>query len=89
MAVHDDRRSPGDYIRNARTRYEESRTGTGWAAVLAGLAVLAVIAYMLFAGATTDRTGEAVRQTPNTGPTNIQRTAPSTTPSTAPTTQPK
>jgi hypothetical protein len=85
MAIHDDQRTSRDYIRNARTRYDETPTGTGWAGALIGLAILAFIAYMLFAAATPDSTGDAVRQTPN----NTTTTAPTTAPSTAPTTQPK
>jgi hypothetical protein len=72
MAVHDDRRTPRDYIRNARSRYDASATGTSWAAVLIGLAILAFIAYMLFAGAGPDTTGDATRQAPN----NTTTTAP-------------
>lgn len=75
MAVHDDRRTPGDYIRNARSRYDASATGTGWAAVLIGLAILAFIAYIFFAAAAPDTTGDATRQTPNSTPTTTEKTA--------------
>jgi hypothetical protein len=84
MAVHDhDRRTARDYVHGARARYDRMTTGTKWTAMLIGLALLAFVAYMMFA-ADPNPTFDAIRQTP---PTPQTTTAPSTT-TTAPTTQP-
>jgi hypothetical protein len=91
MAVHDnDRRTARDYMHNARTRYDDTSSGTRWFGILAGLAIVAFILYMLFAAANPRDTGEAVRQTPqNPTTTTVPQTTspPSNTTTTAPTTK--
>jgi succinate dehydrogenase hydrophobic anchor subunit len=90
MAVHDnERRTARDYMHNARTRYDDTSSGSRWIGIVVGLALLAFIVYMLYAAATgPDTTGDAVRQTPqNPTTTTAPRT---TTPApTGPTTQPQ
>lgn len=75
MAVHDhERRTPRDYIHNARFRYDDAGWGMKWVGLFIGLAVLALIGYMLFATPNTDTMLDSTPQTPQT--------------TTAPTTQP-
>ena len=86
MAVHDqDRRTTRDYMRDARTRYS-ANPGTSWVGILVGLALIAFIAYMLFAAAYgPNTTADAVRQPPlNPTTTTVPRVTP-----TGPTTQPQ
>jgi len=90
MAIHDeDRRYASDYMQDPRTRHDEAGSGTSWAGIAVGLALVVFIVYMLFAAAGGPRTtGDAVRQTPTTPQTTT--TPRTTTPSpTAPTTQPQ
>ena len=84
MAIHDhDRRTPRDYMHDARSRYSDANTGTKSIGLLIGLALLGFIAYMLLATPSQDPTGGITRSTPTT-------TAPAPgAPTTAPTTQPK
>ncbi len=80
MAVHDhERRTPRDYIHNARSRYDDAGSGMKWVGLFIGLAVLALIGYMLFATPNTDTTLDSTPQTPQTttAPTT-QPTAPAT-----------
>jgi hypothetical protein len=86
MAIHDEERRTG-YMDDARRRYDGGGAGTTWAGILVGLALVAFIGYMLFAAAG-PRTGEGVRQTPQSPQTTT--TPRTTTPApTAPTTQPQ
>jgi hypothetical protein len=87
MAVHDnERRTASDYMHGARTRYDDASTGSRWAGILVGLALIAFIVYLVFSAAYgPSNTGDAVRQTPQ-NPTTT--TAPRSTP-TGPTTQPQ
>ncbi len=82
MAINDERRTPRDYMDNARTRYQESSSGGKWITLLIVLAVIAAIFYMI-ASADGPNTADAPRTTPTT--TN----QPSNTTTTAPTTQPR
>ena len=90
MALHDqERRTAQDYMHDARTRYDDTNSGTRWTGILVGLALVAFIVYMLVAATGgPPTTGDAVRQTP---PTPQTTTAPRTTAPapTAPTTQPQ
>jgi len=72
MAV-DDRRTPRDYIRNARSRYDTAG-GSTWTAILIGLAVLAIVVYMIFSVAAPNRTGTYTQPTGTT--TSAQTTQP-------------
>jgi hypothetical protein len=91
VAIHDeDRRAGRDYMHDARTRYDDTSSGTRWTGVIVGLALVAFILYMLFAAANgPSTTGEAIRQTPQ-NPTTTTTPRTTTTPApTAPTTQPQ
>jgi hypothetical protein len=80
MAIHDpDHRSARDYMHDARSRYDDASTGTKWAGIIVGLALLAFVIYMLFATAGPDTAGDSAQQMPTT----------TTAPTTAPTTQPR
>jgi hypothetical protein len=85
MAVHDQpRRTPRDYMHGARTRYNGTTPAARWTAVIVALALLAFIAYLLFAAANPSVTGDAVRVTPPPATAPGAETAPA-----APTTQPQ
>ena len=89
MALNDDRRTARDYMQDARTRYDDTSPGTRWVGILAGLAAIAFILYMIFATANPTNTGDAIRQTPqNPTTTTAPRTTTTPAPS-APTAQPK
>jgi hypothetical protein len=90
MAVHDnERRTPRDYMHNARTRYDDTGAAGKWIAFMVGIGLIAMVVFIFAAGTdTTDTTSDAIRQTPqNPTTTTAPRT---TTPApTGPTTQPK
>ncbi len=80
--MHDnDRRTPGDFIYTARSRYDDAGSRTQWFKVLLGSAVFAFVAYMLFTTPRTETTGDIIRQTSTS--TTATMTAPT------PTTQPR
>lgn len=90
MAMRDpERRSPRDYIHDARARYTETNPASKWVGVILGAALLAFIVYMLFEAMNPSPTGEAVRQTPQNPTTTTAPPRTTTVPSTAPITQPK
>ena len=88
MAVHDHERLPRDGIQDAPNRHTAANSSTPWVGIAIGSAIIALILYMIFSAMGPTRTGDGIRNTPQTPTTT---TAPrTTTPTpTAPTTQPR
>jgi len=85
MAIHDhERRTAQDYMRDARSSYEDTGSGVKWVGLIVGLFLLGIILFMFLAAPSQDPTGGITRQAPTT--TVPQSPTPSPT---GPTTQPQ
>jgi len=75
MAVHDHDRSARDYMRDARTNYDDADPITKFAGVAVGVLLLGIVLFMFLAAPAPDPARNTVQQAPTT--------------TTAPTTQPQ